>query len=60
VLIRGKTHLEVYQIKGKTNTTEMKNFLNGMFGAKGLEFLDIIVTEVTLPDEIKAPLDMKA
>ena len=53
VLIRGKTHLEVYQIKGKTNTQEMKEFLNNMFGSKGLEFIDIIVTEVTLPEEIK-------
>jgi len=60
VLIRGKTHLEVYQIKGKTNTQEMKDFLNGMFGSKGLEFMDIIVTEVLLPEEIKQPLDMKA
>jgi hypothetical protein len=60
VLIRGKTHLEVYQIKGKTNTQEMKDFLNKMFGNKGLEFLDIIVTEVLLPEEIKQPLDMKA
>lgn len=59
-LIRGKTHLEVYQIKGKTNTQEMKDFLNGMFGNKGLEFMDIIVTEVLLPEEIKQPLDMKA
>lgn len=31
-----------------------------MFAAKGLEFLDIIITEVLLPDEIKMPLDMKA
>jgi hypothetical protein len=38
----------------------MKDFLNEMFGSKGLEFLDIIVTEVLLPDEIKNPLDMKA
>lgn len=60
VLIRGKTHLEVYQIKGKTATAEMKGFLNEMFGAKGLEFTDIIITEVLLPDEIKQPLDMKA
>ena len=60
VLIRGKTHLEVYQIKGKTNTQDMKDFLNEMFGSKGLEFIDIIVTEVQLPNEIKEPLDMKA
>ena len=60
VLIRGKTHLEVYQIKGKTNTQDMKDFLNDMFGSKGLEFIDIIVTEVQLPNEIKEPLDMKA
>ena len=38
----------------------MKDFLNEMFGPKGLEFLDIIVTEVLLPEEIKQPLDMKA
>lgn len=60
VLIRNKTHLEVYQIKGQQNTGEMKAFLNQMFEAKGLEFLDIIVTEVLLPDEIKSPLDLKA
>jgi len=52
--------LEVYQIKGKTNTQEMKQFLNDMFASKGLEFTDIIITEVLLPDEIKTPLDMKA
>ena len=60
VLIRSKTHLEVYQIKGKTNTQEMKDFLNQMFGPKGLEFLDIIITEVLLPEEVKQPLDLKA
>lgn len=38
----------------------MMAFLNEMFGSKGLEFLDIIITEVLLPEEIKAPLDMKA
>ena len=38
----------------------MKDFLNDMFASKGLEFTDIIVTEVLLPDEIKTPLDMKA
>ena len=31
-----------------------------MFANKGLEFLDIIITEVTLPEEIKQPLDLKA
>ena len=31
-----------------------------MFGQKGLEFLDIIITEVLLPEEIKQPLDLKA
>ena len=38
----------------------MKGFLNEMFNKKGLEFLDIIVTEVQLPEEIKQPLDLKA
>jgi hypothetical protein len=31
----------------------MKTFLNEMFGQKGLEFLDIIITEVLLPEEVK-------
>lgn len=38
----------------------MKQFLNNMFKPKGLEFQDIIITEVLLPEEIKNPLDMKA
>lgn len=38
----------------------MKDFLNEMFGNKGLEFIDIIITEVMLPEEIRKPLDMKA
>ena len=60
MLIRAKTHLEVYNIKGHTNTEAMKTFLNNMFKNKGLEFIDIIITEVTLPEEIKTPLDLKA
>tara|TARA_B110001450_G_scaffold46367_1_gene43097 strand:- start:664 stop:921 length:258 start_codon:yes stop_codon:yes gene_type:complete len=59
-LIRGKTHLEVYNIKGPTNTNAMKDFLNDMFRNKGLKFTDIIITEVSLPQEIKDPLDQKA
>lgn len=31
-----------------------------MFQPKGLTFLDIIITEVQLPDDVKGPLDMKA
>ena len=46
VLIRGKTHLEVNQIKGTTNTEIMRAFLNDMFNKKGLEFTNIIITEV--------------
>jgi maltodextrin utilization protein YvdJ len=38
----------------------MKEFLNEMFLDKGLEFLDIIITEVLLPNEIMGPLDRKA
>jgi hypothetical protein len=38
----------------------MKQFLNDMFGPKGMEFLDIIITEVDLPVEIQQPLDLKA
>ena len=60
VLIRSKTHLEVYQIKGKTNTSEMKEYLNSMFGPKGLEFVSIVITEVNLPEDIRQPLDIKA
>ena len=60
VLIRSKTHLEVNQIKGSSNTQQMKDFLNEMFDRKGIEFKDIIITEVQLPNEIKQPLDLKA
>lgn len=60
VLIRSKTHLEVNQIKGSANTAGMKQFLNEMFQDKGLCFKDIIITEVQLPQEIQAPLDLKA
>jgi hypothetical protein len=38
----------------------MKDFLNDMFRNKGLKFTDIIITEVSLPQEIKDPLDQKA
>ena len=38
----------------------MKDFLNYMFESKGLEFTDIIITEVLLPNEIMGPLDRKA
>jgi hypothetical protein len=31
-----------------------------MFGPKGLEILDIIITDVHLPKEVEDPLDMKA
>ena len=34
--------------------------MNQMFGPKGMEFLDIIITEVMLPEDVKKPLDMKA
>lgn len=60
VLIRTKTHLEVNQIKGSTNTEHMKQFLNDMFGPKGIEFTNIIITEVKLPADIQVPLDEKA
>jgi hypothetical protein len=38
----------------------MRQFLNNMFQDKGLFFKDIIITEVQLPQEIQAPLDLKA
>ena len=47
-------------IKGATNTGAMMVFLNEMFGGKGLEFTNIIITEVQLPEEIRQPLDLKA
>lgn len=34
--------------------------MNEMFSHKGLEFLDIIITEVVLPDNIKNTLNAKA
>lgn len=38
----------------------MKDFLNEMFGAKGLEFTDIIISEVLLPNNIQNQLNEKA
>jgi hypothetical protein len=52
LIARGKTHLEVYQIKGRESTQEMIDFLNKMFENKGLEFTRIIVQNVKLPLEI--------
>ena len=60
VLARGKTYLEVNQIKGKDQTKEMLDFLNKMFENKGLEFTRIILQNVRLPEDIAKPLDQKA
>lgn len=60
VLARGKTYLEVNQIKGKDQTRDMLDFLNKMFENKGLEFTRIILQNVRLPEDIAKPLDQKA
>ncbi len=60
MLARGKTYLEVNQIKGKDQTKDMLDFLNKMFENKGLEFTRIILQNVRLPEEIAKPLDQKA
>ena len=60
MLARGKTYLEVNQIKGKDQTQEMLDFLNKMFENKGLEFTRIILQNVKLPEDIAKPLDQKA
>jgi regulator of protease activity HflC (stomatin/prohibitin superfamily) len=60
VLARGKTYLEVNQIKGKDQTRDMLDFLNKMFDNKGLEFTRIILQNVRLPEDIAKPLDQKA
>ena len=57
VLARGKTYLEVNQIKGKDQTRDMLDFLNKMFENKGLEFTRIILQNVRLPEDIAKPLD---
>ena len=59
VLVRSKTHLEVYTLR-KDHTGEMLEFLNKMFADKGLEFTRIIITDVRLPKDISQPLDRKA
>lgn len=38
----------------------MLDYLNEMFGPKGLEFLSIVITEVNLPTDIYQNLDVKA
>ena len=60
MLARGKTYLEVNQIKGKDQTKDMLDFLNKMFDNKGLEFTRIILQNVKLPEDIAKPLDQKA
>jgi hypothetical protein len=60
VLARGKTYLEVNQIKGKDQTKDIIDFLNKMFENKGLEFTRIILQNVRLPEDIAKPLDQKA
>jgi len=57
VLARGKTYLEVNQIKGKDQTKDIIDFLNKMFENKGLEFTRIILQNVRLPEDIAKPLD---
>ncbi len=60
VLARTKTHLEIYQIKGKDHTGDILEFLNNMFADKGIEFQRVIITNVRLPADIAGPLDQKA
>jgi hypothetical protein len=60
LIARGKTYLEVNQIKGKDQTQEIIDFLNKMFENKGLEFTRIILQNVRLPEDIAKPLDQKA
>ncbi len=60
VLARTKTHLEIYQIKGKDHTGDIMEFLNKMFEDKGLDFQRVIITNVRLPADIAGPLDQKA
>jgi hypothetical protein len=60
VLARTKTHLEIYQVKGKDNTQDIKDKCNALFNDKGIEFDHIIITDVKLPYEIAGLLDQKA
>lgn len=60
VLARSKTHLEVYNIKGKEHTAEMVNYMNDLFSSKGIEVRSVIITNVKLADSIANELEEKA
>lgn len=57
VLGRTKTHLEIYQVKGRDHTHDILEFLNNTFANKGVEFQRVIITNVRLPPDIAGPLD---
>ena len=50
---RGKTHLEVIQIKAKDKTQEILSFLKKIFEDKDIEFIAIIFQNASLPEHIE-------
>ena len=59
VLVRGKTHLDVYSIKGKESSGSILTHLNNIFGTKGVEIEDVSITEVDLPADVANTLEEK-
>jgi len=59
VLVRGKTHLDVYSIKGKESSGSITTHLNNIFASKGVEIEDVSITEVDLPPDVASTLEEK-
>lgn len=59
VLIRSKTHLEAYNIKGKEHTSQMVDYMNEIFAEKGIEIRSVIITNVLLEPGIADELQEK-
>jgi regulator of protease activity HflC (stomatin/prohibitin superfamily) len=59
ILVRSKTHLEAYSIKGKERGREHTDYMNLEFESKGLEIKSVIITNVKLDNEIAKELEEK-
>jgi regulator of protease activity HflC (stomatin/prohibitin superfamily) len=60
VLVRGKTHIDAYSIKGKESSGAIVTYLNNMFESKGVEIEDVSITDVKLPNDVANFLEEKS
>jgi len=59
ILLRGKTHLDAYSIKGKECRGTIITHLNNIFDSKGIEIEDVSIMEVGLPNDVANTLEQK-